>query len=78
MYRAKHTNSKHYHLTLSTAPVEFTVVTKLVGLQKGLRIHQYLDDWLVQARSHQTCLQHTQTLVVPHRAVEPTVSTAAK
>ena len=30
---------------------------------KGIRIHQYLDDWLVRARSHQTCLQHTQTLV---------------
>ena len=28
-----------------------------------LRIHQYLDDWLVRATSHQTCLQHTQTLV---------------
>ena len=36
---------------------------KLLALQKGIRIDQYLDDWLVQARSHQTCLQHTQTLV---------------
>ena len=36
---------------------------KLMALQKGIRIHQYLDDWLVQARSHQTCLQHTQTVV---------------
>ena len=32
-------------------------------LQKGIRTYQYLDDWLVWARSHQTCLQHTQTLV---------------
>ena len=51
---------------LSTAPLEFTIVVKEVkflGLQKGKRIHQYLDDWLVRARSHQTCLQHTQTLV---------------
>ena len=32
-------------------------------LQRGIRIHQYLDDWLVRATSHQTCLQHTQTLV---------------
>ena len=30
---------------------------------RGIRIHQYLDDWLVGATSHQTCLQHTQTLV---------------
>ena len=51
---------------LSTAPLEFTVVTKevkLMTLQKGIRIHQYLDDWLVRARCNQTCLQHTQTLV---------------
>ena len=36
---------------------------KLLAMQKGTRIHQYLDDWLVRARSHSTCLQHTQTLV---------------
>ena len=34
-----------------------------MSLQRGIRIHQYLDDWLVRATSHQTCLQHTQTLV---------------
>ena len=51
---------------LSTAPMEFTVVAKevkLMGLQRGIRIHQYLENWLVRATSHQTCLQHTQTLV---------------
>ena len=51
---------------LSTAALQFTVVAKevkLMALQKGIRIHQYLDDWLVRARSHQICLQHTQTLV---------------
>ena len=51
---------------LSTAPMEFTVVAKevkLMALQRGIRIHQYLDDWLVRATSHHTCLQHTQTLV---------------
>ena len=36
---------------------------KLMALHNGIRIHQYLDDWLVRTRSHQTCLQHTQTLV---------------
>ena len=49
---------------LSTAPMEFTVVAKevnLMALQKGIRIHQYLDDWLVRASTHHTCLQHTQT-----------------
>ena len=34
-----------------------------MALQRGIRIHQYLDDWLVRATSHQTCFQHTQTLV---------------
>ena len=51
---------------LSTAPMEFTVVAKeikLMALQKGIRIHQYLDDWLVRASTLHTCLQHTQTLV---------------
>ena len=51
---------------LSTAPMEFTVVTKevkLMALQKGIRIHQYLDDWLVRASTRDTCLQHTQTLI---------------
>ena len=51
---------------LSTAPMEFTVVAKevkLMALQRGIRIHQYLDDWLVSIRSHHTSLQHTQTLV---------------
>ena len=46
---------------LSTAPMEFTVVAKEVkflAMKKGIRIHQYLDDWLVRARSHQICLQH--------------------
>ena len=55
---------------LSKAPMEFTVVAKevkLMPLQRGIRIHQYLDDWLVRATSHQTCLQHTQTLVALSR-----------
>ena len=51
---------------LSLAPMEFTVVAKevkLMALQRGIRIQQYLDNWLVRATSHQTCLHHTQTLV---------------
>ena len=51
---------------LSTALMEFTVIAKevkLMAIHKGIRIHQYLDNWLVRARSHQICLQHTQTLV---------------
>ena len=51
---------------LSTAPLEFTVVAKevkLMAIHRGIRIHQYLDDWLMRARSHQVCLQHTQDLM---------------
>ena len=46
--------------------LEFTVIpkeVKLMAIHKDLRNHQYLDDWLVRARSHQACLQHTQELV---------------
>ena len=51
---------------LSTAPMEFTVISKevkLMAIQKGIRIHQYLDDWLVRATSHWECLLHTQILL---------------
>ena len=51
---------------LSTAPMEFTIIAKevkLMAIQNGIRIHQYLDDWLVRATSHQVCLQHAQVLV---------------
>ena len=40
---------------LSTAPLEFTVIAKevkLMAIHKCIRIHQYLDDWLVRATSH--------------------------
>ena len=40
---------------LSTSPFEFTVIAKevkLMAIHKGIRIHQYLDDWLV--RQHPT------------------------
>ena len=34
-----------------------------MAAHQGIRIHQYLDDWLVRARSKQSCLRHTQILV---------------
>ena len=30
---------------------------------RGIRIHQYLDDWLLRAPCPETCLQHTRTLL---------------
>ena len=53
-------------LRFAHSKMEVTVIpneVKLMAIHKGLRIHQYLDDWLVRARSHQACLQHTQELV---------------
>ena len=34
-----------------------------MALQRDIRIHQYVEDCLVRARSHQTHLQYTQILV---------------
>ena len=48
--------------SLSTAPMEFTVVAKEVKVIRGLWINQYLDDWLGRARSHHTCHLHTQAV----------------
>ena len=51
---------------LATAPLEFTKVVKEVKLMaqaQGIRIHQYLDDWLLRAPSQATCLQHTRILL---------------
>ena len=53
-------------LCLATAPLEFTKVVKEVKLMaqaRGIRIHQYLDNWLLRALCPETCLQHTQTLL---------------
>ena len=46
--------------------MEFTVIAKqvkLTALHNGIRTPQYLDNYLVRDRFHQTYLQHTQTLV---------------
>ena len=51
---------------LSTAPMEFTYVVKEVKLMaqsRGIRIHQYLDDWLIQAPTRESCHQGTQSLL---------------
>ena len=51
---------------LSTAPMEFTAVVKEVKLMaqsQGIRIHQYLDDWLIRAPTKESCHQGTQSLL---------------
>ena len=66
-----HLNKVSYQFTslpfgLATAPLEFTKVVKEVKLMaqaRGIRIHQYLNDWLLRAPSHETCLRHTRILL---------------
>ena len=58
-----HTNSQSVQEVHAYSRPGSAQEVKLMALQKGIRINQYLDDWLVRATSHQTCLQHTQTLI---------------
>ena len=51
---------------LTTAPLIFTSTVKevrLLALQQGIRIHQYLDDWLIRAPSKEECHKQTQKLL---------------
>ena len=51
---------------LATASLIFTSIVKevkLIALQSGIRLHQYLDDWLIRAPSKQTCTEQTQKLL---------------
>ena len=50
----------------SSSGIQATLVVKEVKLMaqaRGIRIHQYLDDWLVRAPDQETCQLHTQTLL---------------
>ena len=51
---------------LSTAPIEFICVVKEVKLMaqaRVIRIHQYLDDWLIRAPTRESCHHWTQSLL---------------
>ena len=51
---------------LATAPQVFTMIVKevkLMALSKGLRLHQYLDDWLIRSQSREEDLVNTQAVV---------------
>ena len=53
-------------LQFGHSPQEFTKVVKeikLIAQTKGIRMHQYLDDWVLRAPCPETCLRHTQTLL---------------
>ena len=47
---------------LATAPQVFTMIVKevkLMALSRGLRLHQYLDDWLVRSQSQKEAQGNT-------------------
>ena len=51
---------------LATAPQVFTMIVKEVkhmALSRGLRLHQYLDDWLIRSQSREEALVNTQAVV---------------
>ena len=51
---------------IATAPLEFTRVVKevkFIALLQGVRIHQYLDDWLVRAKDPDSCARDVQKLI---------------
>ena len=51
---------------LATAPQVFTMIVKevkLMALTRGIRLHQYLDDWLISAQSQEEAQVNTQKVV---------------
>ena len=51
---------------LATAPQVFTMIVKevkLMALSRGLRLHQYLDDWLIRSQSREEAQVNTQAVV---------------
>ena len=51
---------------LATAPQVFTMIVKEVKLRaltRGIRLHQYLNDWLIMAQSQKEAQVNTQTVI---------------
>ena len=51
---------------LATAPQVFTMIVKevkLMAFSRGLRLHQYLDDWLIRSQSQEEAQVNTQAVV---------------
>ena len=71
IYLRFHHKGVTYHFVslpfgLATAPLVFTSLVKevkLLALQQGIRLHQYLDDWLIRAPSKEECHSQTQALL---------------
>ena len=57
---------------LATAPQVFTTIVKevkLMALARGIRLHQYLDNWLIRAQSQEEAQVNTQTVVDPTQSL---------
>ena len=53
-------------LGLATAPQVFSMIVKevkVMALSRGIRLHQYLNDWLIRAPSQREALLNTNTIV---------------
>ena len=51
---------------LPSAPQVFTTIVKevkLMTLTRGIRLHQYMDDWLIRAQTQEAVQVNTQTVV---------------
>ena len=50
---------------LATAPRSLQIIkeVKLTALSRGLRLHQYLDDWLIRSQSQEEAQVNTQAVV---------------
>ena len=51
---------------LAMGPQVFTMIVKevkLMALSRGLRLHQYLDDWLIRSQSQEEAQVNTQAVV---------------
>ena len=55
-----------FGLATAPPPLIFNSIVKevkLMALQSGMRLHQYLDDWLIHAPSEQECMRQTEKLL---------------
>ena len=51
---------------IATAPLEFNILAKevkLMDLAEGIRIHQYIDDWLMRSKTKPQCQENTHRLI---------------
>ena len=58
--------SRSLPFQLVTAPLVFTSLVKevkLLALKQGIRLHQYLDDWLIRAPSQEDLKRHMAKLL---------------